>query len=210
MIHDTPIPRNAVSTNLVSTWAHNTGFSRNQNMRHSGIGVYFVRIYNTQVFLSSHCYVLSSQFNESLNLLHCQPAGKEAQVHAVDSNSLEATYILFELPQVRCQVFISEKTSHNGQPEQEVPMYRSPLILRQFKQYLGRVQQNVTNCREICRKKQAQRQEKQELFTTFLQSLVITVKNQTLNRIFKNVTSVSKKSGQTIVVIQYYSLSRFF
>ena len=39
-----------------------------------------------------------SQFNESLNLPCCQLAGKETQVHAVGSNSLETTYILFQPP----------------------------------------------------------------------------------------------------------------
>ena len=49
--------------------------------------------------ISSHRYVLSSQFNKSQNLPRCQLTGKEAQLAAVGSNSLETTYILFKLPQ---------------------------------------------------------------------------------------------------------------
>ena len=48
--------------------------------------------------IAVYCQASSSQFNQSLNLPHCQLAGKETQVHAVGSNSLETTYILFELP----------------------------------------------------------------------------------------------------------------
>ena len=44
-------------------------------------------------------YCQASSINQSLNLPCCQLAGKEAQVHSVGSNSLETTYILFELPQ---------------------------------------------------------------------------------------------------------------
>ena len=49
---------------------------------------------------SSICTVkpVPAKFNESLNLPHCQLAGKEAQVHAVGINSLETTYIQFKLP----------------------------------------------------------------------------------------------------------------
>ena len=49
--------------------------------------------------MAMYCQASSSQFYQSLNLSGCQLAGKEAQVHAVGSNSIETTYILFELPQ---------------------------------------------------------------------------------------------------------------
>ena len=48
--------------------------------------------------IAMYCQANSSQFNESLNLPCCQLAGKKPQVHAVGSNSLETTYILFKLP----------------------------------------------------------------------------------------------------------------
>ena len=58
--------------------------------------------------ISSHRYVLSSQFNQSLNLPYFQLAGKEAQVHVVGSNSLETTYcILFELSQGPFKYYVS-------------------------------------------------------------------------------------------------------
>ena len=51
-----------------------------------------------------YCQANSSKFNQSLNLPGCQLAAKEAQtVHAVGSNSLETTYILFELPQIEAR-----------------------------------------------------------------------------------------------------------
>ena len=40
----------------------------------------------------SLCTFKPVKFNQSLNLLRCQLAGKEAQVYAVGSNSLETTY----------------------------------------------------------------------------------------------------------------------
>ena len=50
--------------------------------------------------ITMYFQVSSIQFNESLNLPRCQLAGKEAQVYAVGSNSLETTYILFKLPHI--------------------------------------------------------------------------------------------------------------
>ena len=51
-------------------------------------------------FQSSLCTFKPVQASsiKSLNLQYCLLAGKEAQVHAVGSNSVETTYILFELP----------------------------------------------------------------------------------------------------------------
>ena len=40
----------------------------------------------------SLCTFKPVKFNQSLNLLRCQLAGKEVQVYAVGSNSLETTY----------------------------------------------------------------------------------------------------------------------
>ena len=60
--------------------------------------------------IAMDCQASSSQFKpvqasffQSLNLYHCLLAGKEAQVHAVGRNSLETTYIIFELPYLELQ-----------------------------------------------------------------------------------------------------------
>ena len=55
-------------------------------------------IHRLFLVIAMYCQASSSQLNESINLSRCQLAGKEAQVHAVGSNSLETTYILFKLP----------------------------------------------------------------------------------------------------------------
>ena len=60
-------------------------------------------IHRLFLVIAMYCQASSSQFNESLNLPRCQLAGKEAQVHAVGSNSLETTYILFKFPYSRLQ-----------------------------------------------------------------------------------------------------------
>ena len=67
-----------------------------QNVAHKEIEI----IHRLFLVIAMYCQSRSSQFNESLNLPRCQVAGKEAQVHAVGSNSLETTYILFKLPQL--------------------------------------------------------------------------------------------------------------
>ena len=43
----------------------------------------------------------SNQFNQSINLSSGYVAEKKAKIHAVGSNSLETTYILFKLPYLK-------------------------------------------------------------------------------------------------------------
>ena len=77
--------------------------------------------------IAMYCQASSSQFNQSLNLLHCQLAGKEAQVHAVGSNSLETTYILFELPYASiCGLYICAK---NDKPRLYPNLHSSTEVL---------------------------------------------------------------------------------
>ena len=50
-----------------------------------------IEIIHLFLVIPMYCQASSSQINKSLNLPCCQLAGKETQVHAVGSNSLEKT-----------------------------------------------------------------------------------------------------------------------
>ena len=60
-------------------------------------------IHRLFLIIAMYCQASSSHLNESLNLPRCQLAGHKAQVHAVGSNSLETTYILFKLAYLKPQ-----------------------------------------------------------------------------------------------------------